>query len=70
MSEKKSLIMEYITEDECCYMCDNEVFDCESCSSFEECYLNANNKCNKEFAESINYGGCCTEEEFWEQLMD
>lgn len=72
--EKKDLIMEYITEDECSYSCDNKLFNCDLCSSFEECYIIADNKCNEEFndvfAESVDYGGYNNEEEFWEQLMN
>lgn len=70
MNEKKRLIMEYITESECHCICDDKLFDCESCSSFEECYMNAEFKCNDIFAKSINYGVHNNEEEFWEQLMN
>lgn len=66
--EKMELIKEYITEEECTFDCDNEVFDCESCSNFDECYMKAEIRCNTEFAESVDYGGYNTEEEFWEQI--
>ena len=68
MNEKKNLIMEHITEQECCYMMSDNLFACDSCDNFEDCYMNACEKCNQEFAESIDYGGCNTEEEFWEQF--
>ena len=44
--------------------------DCTSCDCIYECYMKANNRCNSEFAESIDYGGYDSEEEFWEQLFD
>lgn len=62
------LIKEYITEEECMFDRDNEIFDCESCSNFDECYMKAEIRCNTEFAESVDYGGYNTEEEFWEQI--
>ena len=68
--EKKDLIMDYITEDECCNMCDKELYDCVSCSSLEDCYMNSCVRCNSEYVESIDYGGYNNEEEFLEQLMD
>lgn len=68
IEEKKELIREYITEDECRYDCDDEMFECESCSNFDECCMKAEIKCDREFAESVNYGGYSTEEEFWEQI--
>ena len=66
--DKMELIKEYITEEECVFDCDNEMFDCESCSNFDECYMKAEIRCNTEFAESVDYGGYNTEEEFWEQI--
>lgn len=68
MEEKMDLIKEYITEEECSCECDYEVFDCKSCSNFEECYMKAEIKCNTDFAESIDYGGYNTAEDFWEQF--
>lgn len=74
MDDKKVLIMEYITEEECGYLCDDKLFNCESCSNFEECYINADIKCSEDFndvfAKSVDYGGYDSEEEFWEQLMN
>lgn len=67
-NEKKSLIKDYITEEECNYMCDSAMFKCESCGNFEECYMKADTKCNIEFAKNVGYGGYNTEEDFWEQL--
>ena len=65
MSEKKNLIMNYITEDECFNM-----FDCNSCVDFEECYMKSCERCNIEFAESVDYGGYDNEEEYWSQIFD
>jgi hypothetical protein len=51
---------------------DNEmcIKDCNDCVYLEECYSKAVDKCNSEFAKSINYGGYSSEEEFWEMLMN
>jgi hypothetical protein len=68
IEEKKSLIKGYITEEECNYDCDDEIFDCESCSNFKECCMKAEIRCNVEFAESMDYGGYDTPEDFWEQI--
>ena len=69
MDEKEILIREYITEEECSCMCDGDsMFDCTSCSCLEECYMNAYEKCDVEFAKSVNYGGYNNEEDFWEQI--
>lgn len=68
MEEKMDLIKEYITEEECGYMYDIEVFSCESCSNFEDCYMKAEIRCNVEFAENIDYGGYNIAEDFWEQF--
>ena len=69
MDEKEILIKEYITEEECSYMYDgNSKFDCTSCTCLEECYMKACERCDVEFAESVNYGGYDNEEDFWEQI--
>lgn len=50
---------------------DNNMCDCDGCKEcveIEICYHKAVEKCNHEFAKSCDYGGCDTEEEFWEQL--
>lgn len=74
MEEKKELIREYITEDECRYMCCNKKFDCETCTNFEDCYVEAEIRCNDDFnngfAKAVNYGGYCNEEDFWGQILD
>lgn len=44
--------------------------DCFDCADLEHCYYEACEKSNHEFAESCDYGGFNTEEEFWENLMD
>lgn len=59
------LISDYISEKECDYD-----MDCKNCECIDDCYMKANNRCNSEFAESIDYGGYDSEEEFWEQLLD
>lgn len=48
-----------------------DVCDCENCDSgqIEECYYKANQYCNDIFAESIDYGGYETAEEFWDNLL-
>lgn len=70
MNEKmKDLIVNYITGDECSYNNDGKMYDCEYCNNLEECYAVSCIRCNSEFAESINYVGYDSEEEFWEQLM-
>ena len=68
MNEKKSLITSYITKLECQYMCDTDLFNCESCSNIEECLIIAHSKCTSEYIKSIDYGGCDSEEDFLEQL--
>lgn len=73
-NEMKILIKENINKEECDYMCDNEAFNCDECSNFEECYIMAKVRCNDDlnniFAESINYGGYDNAEDFWEQIFD
>lgn len=68
IEEKKDLIKEYITENECKYMTDESLYECDNCTCFEECYMKSCEICNNEFAESIGYGGCNTLEDFWEQF--
>lgn len=68
MDEKKRLIKDNISEEECSYMCDDEPFNCVSCSCLEECCMKAEIRCDSDFAASINYGGYDTEETFWEQI--
>ena len=46
----------------------DENFNCKECSELEECYYKASVKSAHEFAESIDYGGYDSEEEFWENL--
>lgn len=68
MDVKKNLIKEYITKEECDYMCDEARFDCAHCSCFEDCYMKSCERCNNEFANNIEYGGYNNSEDFWEQL--
>jgi hypothetical protein len=44
--------------------------DCVNCEDIEECYHLASMRCNSEWAESVDYCGCKSEEEFWEMLFD
>lgn len=46
---------------------DND-FNCRECCDLEDCYVKASQKLSHEFAESLNYGGYGSEEEFWENL--
>ena len=64
VEEMKELIIDELSE---CEFDSN--FRCEECSELEQCYCKASS-CNSEWAKSIDYGGCDTEEEFWEQLFD
>lgn len=66
----KECIENYIPENNCSQKNILGLHNCCSCDFIEECYLKANSKCNSIFAKSINYGGCNTEEEFWNQLFD
>lgn len=74
MFEKKSLILEYINEEDCANICKQGLFNCCSCDNLEDCYVNAkiekNNEDNNVFAEAINYGGYESEEEFWNELLE
>jgi len=62
--EMIELIKEYSLDDN--EMC---IENCSDCVCLEECYSKAIDKCDSEFAKSINYGGYSSEEEFWEMLM-
>lgn len=62
------LIIDYISKRECKEDLIGNDYDCVNCGNIEECYMEANSRCNSEFAESINYGGYDSEEEFWENL--
>lgn len=77
--EKKNLIIEYIFEEECIYICKIGLYHCETCSHFEECYAKAKIEDIKnrhfddsfdDFAEVINYGGYKTADEFWNELLE
>lgn len=57
------------------YLIDKDAFgqycnqkNCEQCNDAETCYMEALRICNNAFAESIDYGGWDTEEEFWDNL--
>ena len=52
-----------IPEDECV-----NKYNCNKCGNIEECYWNAILKKNSLYAESLDYGGYNSEEEFWEQM--
>lgn len=72
--EKRKLIMEYTSEEECACICKRGLFDCDICGYLEECYANAEIERNDEFnyslAEAINYGGYESAEEFWNELFE
>ena len=64
IDDMKQLITDELSE---CYNdCD---FHCANCCDLEECYSKASIKSNHEFAESIDYGGYDSEEEFWDELL-
>lgn len=65
LEHMSDLISDYVTPDECDYD-----MECKKCECINECYMEANSRCNREWAESIDYDGCNSEEEFWEQLFD
>ena len=52
-----------IPEDECV-----NNYNCNKCGNIEECYWNAISKENSLYAESLDYSGYDSEEEFWEQM--
>ena len=53
-----------VEHDDCERIC------CEDCCFLEDCYNIAKDRENSQWAKLINYGGCDTEEEFWEQLLN
>jgi hypothetical protein len=63
IDEMIELIEDELTECEF----DND-FNCRECSELECCYFKASTKSTHEFAESLDYGGYDSEEEFWENL--
>ena len=44
-------------------------YDCSTCCEIEECYYDAVSIENSLYAESIDYGGYDSEEEFWEYTV-
>ena len=68
-----NIIKDYITRKDCNKISgrfDSELFNCSECTDKDVCVAIATNRCNSDFAESINYGGCRNEEEFWGQLFE
>ena len=63
IDDMKELITNEFSE---CEMDDG--FNCEKCCNLEQCYHKSSTKSSHEFAESLDYGGYDTEEEFWENL--
>lgn len=63
IEEMKELIVGELPECEF-----DEDFKCEACCELQYCYHKASTKLSHEFAESLDYGGYDTEEEFWENL--
>jgi hypothetical protein len=47
--------------------CDDD-YDCENCLMLEECCTKAMQISNHNYAESLDFGGYNTEEDFWEQI--
>lgn len=43
-------------------------FKCKKCVNLESCYLETSSKLNREHAESLNFGGYDSEEEFYDNL--
>lgn len=68
LNEKKNFIKDYITENECNYMCDNIVFECETCSCFVDCYMESCMRCSRYFADSATDDDYNAEDDFWEQF--
>lgn len=64
----EDFIKDYISLDECKSVHDGN-YNCVECGNIETCDSIANDRCNSAFAESIDYDGCDSEEEFWEQLF-
>jgi hypothetical protein len=60
----EDIITSYTSKNEC-----NYGMQCVHCKDIEDCYNRASDRCNSEFAESVNYGGCNSETEFWEDLF-
>ena len=63
-------ISDYISSRECNEEIVGNDMNWKTCDYIGDCYITANNRCNSEYAESIDYGGYDSEEEFWEQLFD
>ena len=59
IEEMKGLIVDELSECEF----DND-FKCEECSELEQCYYKASIKSSHEFAESLDYCGYDSEDEF------
>lgn len=66
----KDIIENYLDDTDCVDMSGGNSFDCVNCEYIDACASIANDRCNSEFVENINYGGYDTEEEFWENLLD
>ena len=64
IGEMIELIENYDVEYDSC----NQI-GCRKCCHLEDCYYIAKQREDSEWAESINYGGYDTEEEFWEHLF-
>ena len=63
-------IREYLTKEDCIERSGGNNFKCEECYYKEECASIARQRCDSEYAESVDYGGYNSEEEFWEQIYD
>ena len=69
LSYMEDFISDYISNDQCNNIATNN-HNCRNCSCIDDCYDIAHSKCDSEWAASIDYGGCDSEEEFWEQIFD
>lgn len=65
---KKEVMGNFIRDYLC--QCEYKTFDCIQCKNIEECYMDATQKCNEEYAESIGFGGYNSADEFWDNLFD
>ena len=63
--EMIELIEEYCVEHDAC-----SGAYCNECVFLENCYQVAKQREDGDWAKSIDYAGCDTEEEFWETLLN
>ena len=68
--DNKEEMLELIKEENMKENNPNCIYDeCNTdCPDIEYCHTEAVSKCNSEFAESLDFGGYDSEEEFWDNL--